>query len=284
MKSNTVQLMPMIAAILLTTTTLFGAVELFAGTSDRGGGNGTRSTVDEVEEGIYFLKKRLEEICLRMENVHLNKSKVASWLTPAMTDLVKDLDTQSLIQKIVVKPVKADCYDPQTRLPTDASITSSGEMCLSLTRLQRYPKYALKTEILALATHELSHLKGFSEAKAEKLQNDVLGSIEVLTAPLYKFPETMMSRKMAKVIGGRTMVAEFSAHDYAYNHSDPRQNCAPKIGMKVTFASYVLWGAVWRDTFGEVTKVNTDGSIEVSYTMGSNLISNGAILNCLDLK
>lgn len=317
MNSNVLQAGLKILLIALTSVSLLAPDLAYAGkrsrrgTTDRGGGNGSKSTREEILRHINGgLNFQLTTALERMEAEFRNMKKIGSeikptnskeiiekfnnginftWLTESMYDLVEDMDTLTLAKKIKFQPVDGNCYDPETSELRDSSITQEGLMCISTTRLQRYPKYAIKIELLALAMHELSHLKGYDEPDAEELQDDVLNNINRLTDPMIQLHPTSLSRKKSEKRGDK-YYANFSKAEYQLSPGIPaKYHCEPKVGMKVIFATYLAFGMGedigWTDISGTITKVNSDKSIEVEHKIyTSPLISQGARLDCLDLE
>jgi hypothetical protein len=68
------------------------------------------------------------------------------------------------------------CYD-KTGAKTDGSVsdfTVDAKICLSAYSISRLPKSSVHKQTLALLTHEVSHLVGFNEEDAHKVQEAVL--------------------------------------------------------------------------------------------------------------
>lgn len=73
---------------------------------------------------------------------------------------------------IKIKPVEDSCTSTDGHRDGSAlGGMKDGEICISFTRLTRIPTKSLKEQIFLLINHELSHLSGFDEPKAKKLQS-----------------------------------------------------------------------------------------------------------------
>jgi hypothetical protein len=164
------------------------------GGADGGGGNGVRSTPEQVEA---FVNDKLQLTLGAL----LNTIQFA--LKPGHFP-VTDNRASNLLAKIdqLIGPDKGDKHSSRSgfahhnvkfdkrktgachhgKEERDASLLSVSNggvpkevsICLSMERLSRYPIEALGSQITALVIHELAHAAGLDETDAEYVQNYVL--------------------------------------------------------------------------------------------------------------
>ena len=169
---------------LLILITLWIFQTAIAGTSIIGGGNGKKSTLQDLKGYSFGIDYEL----LMIGDMWLN----ADWdkgLNVTQTPLSKELS--GITQKILgrdfftlgkhmkfpktygrVKVVDGPCYEGNVETDSSSEIGKvNGEICLSGTRLTRIPKFAFREAIMPLIFHEIAHQFGYDEAHAQAFQD-----------------------------------------------------------------------------------------------------------------
>lgn len=152
-------------------TSSAGGLSLTGG-ADTGGGNGERSTPEQIYQTLHEIKRRILPVAFY--RVHkLMEAPVAQGLfesnesiPPELQGVLEDmLKGNSYNSAPIYEDVKTveyrllqngPCLDREGN-PHDASEQEDGKICFSLERLQRIPFNTLEKELLALATHEHVH-------------------------------------------------------------------------------------------------------------------------------
>lgn len=86
------------------------------------------------------------------------------------------------------------------------------KICLSMKELQKIPQGSLRSQIIALIIHEMSHLVGFSEPEAVNLQEQVVRYYELETHKVAK-PLTLFSLKTSLMSSAEVLGKYISMHN-----------------------------------------------------------------------
>jgi hypothetical protein len=165
-----------------------------AGGQDIGGGNGTKSSLAEVDECVVGPKwadmcenERLGILKLLFHSLDENSplpihdSRARHILTTMSQKLVPFLTSDQYPNSRVKIDILRNGPCMENGKPHDASMRVSGHddsliahLCISESRLQRYPTEALQTQVPALFAHEFAHAAGLGESDAVYLQKYIL--------------------------------------------------------------------------------------------------------------
>lgn len=174
------------------------AYALREGNEGSGGGNGTKSTSQEVVREIdaaFGQRNRagmdLQTVLADIQN-GLSNSPVLAIQDPRAAPILRGIIQSKFVRSSgndqtpdiyvyteLEKKLKGACIDHGK--DRDASVkivkTKYGEeaqMCISVERLTRYTGRELRPQIAALFVHELAHLAGYGEEDADYVQNYAL--------------------------------------------------------------------------------------------------------------
>jgi hypothetical protein len=165
------------------TTPIAPAAPSEEGTVGGGGGDLTVSTVEQVEESILKQRELLKKAFFRVqlftkptrssrrpygEAIPADVQKILnSMMDGNLKNSMPVLEFLTQVEFQIEKEKPCVALDEKHH---DGSAIGSKIICLSVPRLQRIAKENLDLNILALAAHELSHLYGFEEGDAVKVQ------------------------------------------------------------------------------------------------------------------
>ena len=91
----------------------------------------------------------------------------------------------------LVKIVDGPCYEAGIEKDASTEFRKSAPICLSASRLARFPKAALKSAVLPLLFHEAAHQYGFGEADANAFQ--ALAEIHLKFRMIYSASQSTLS-------------------------------------------------------------------------------------------
>jgi len=203
----------------------FSAIARNGGIGD-GGGNGIGSSPAQVIETLERVKARLGAY------IHLAANDPMNALNPA---LVKDKRVKKVLQSWLkmegnteafvndtngseYKPQKDKCHS-QSEFESDASTAykRNAPICFSVSRLTRFPKWALEAEITSLAAHEHAHHFGFGEEDARAVQAYIFNAFGILQiqSEAQRFLNSNLENYRARVKTGYSPAGSASAIAFA---------------------------------------------------------------------
>lgn len=165
----------------------------YSGTSAMGGGNGLRSTKKELTEFVqtslaehlpdlislrYFIQQSsdqdvqfpLAELPPKLKEMNLKINRwehfVGAYVNPKESD-----DSPKIQIKDLIRIVDGPCYHGKLKADASTSMNKlNAKICLSASRLSRFPKSTFHRVIPPLIFHELAHQHGFNERFAIAFQ------------------------------------------------------------------------------------------------------------------
>ncbi len=163
---------------------------------DGSGGDSVQSSLQEVQkafaEEIKLLPSRLQRMSgerLMLEEFAYDHS-FGSGAKKLVLDFLKLKDYSSQLaqaleeQKIRIQSQNATCETKDGNHAGSAKGNlEQGEICISYEKLRAITPIVLNQEIFGLLIHELSHLSGFDEAKAVKLQKLLMYNRNIYSSP-----------------------------------------------------------------------------------------------------
>ncbi len=162
------------------------------GGADTGGGDGLKSSPEDVYETLkkiknkvlplafYRLSKMIEPVS--DERIYQPQEAIPDDLKQMIKSMIEGnrFNTNTIYQDIKETTwrivVDGPCYD-RAGEPHDASEQEDGKICFSLPRLLETPKHTLEKELAALAAHEHAHRYDYWD-EGVKIQNFFLRTTE----------------------------------------------------------------------------------------------------------
>lgn len=163
-----------------------------SGPGEGGGGNVSKSTRADLEEVVNTIGRHIDDISdrklvgreIRVTNQPLKRElediTISILGIPYFTVNEKIVDH---LKGLKFEIIDGPCFHGSEE--KDASILSqkSSTICLSASRLSRFPKAALKQTLLPLLFHEVAHQFGFDEPEANAFQE--LASLHLTYRTIY---------------------------------------------------------------------------------------------------
>ncbi len=201
---------------------LLTSVTAFAGGNSGGGGNGTESEVQHVEE---IIKGQLSGLAMTLAETSWDEYH-SDFLNPCF---VSDASLRAVLSKMLDRPVRmvngkceaplstaqraheselakalhSPMVTPNTKACTSVVGHQDGytknrvgeQICLSAFTMKRYPRHAVERELTALLFHEVAHQFGFDESTADALQTYIVRKYELLNA----YKDAVALKKLAQI-------------------------------------------------------------------------------------
>jgi hypothetical protein len=144
-----------------------------------GGGGNTHPaqpvTAAEVKESIRGARLY---VAAYLNHLELEKNEAALWQAQPLVP-GKLFGPSPTLDRVLNLPIRivedGPCLDPAGTAMDGSATLSPPEVCLSVPRIQeKLSREALRSQVIALALHEYSHLSGTTEPEAEFLQSMAL--------------------------------------------------------------------------------------------------------------
>lgn len=160
------------------------------GTKDGGGGTVQRSQRADLEE----LVKNLPRIFGEIQDQYFPKPKITKdplreelrKITQTVFDRSEFFLTSEIgkyLQSLEYTIVDGDCFEGDIAKDAATQFKKNSPICLSASRLARFPKSELRGALLPLIFHEIAHHFGLDEKDANRLQ--ALATVSLRYRPLF---------------------------------------------------------------------------------------------------
>lgn len=242
------------------------------GGKDGGGGFVQKSTRADLEEVVSSWDRIVWEASdsyLVNMPLKLTSVPISAYYLREMTQKMIGLDFFSVtnsykdyLKELKFKIQDEPCIDNKKEKDASTQKKKNAEICLSASRLSRFPKSTLRQIMLPLVAHEVAHQFGYEEPEANAFQD--------LAALNLVYREVFLSAQ-------RTYACKF-ASSVVDNRGPEQMNIYmwPSMQQKLTTISYTAEG-----------KINLQTSCAVrAYSTGENLerVYNGDLWKELSLK
>lgn len=156
------------------------------GAGNVGGGNIRSSTASEVISAI-FANASIEHLNGRIFPNALRADAAFPVTNKKAREMIVKLSAALAKNGYVPYPIDGPCYHQGAERDSSVKplLPNTYQICLSVSRLRRFPKSALSEEISVLILHEISHTIGYGEDDAIFIQNYVHDKILNNTCALW---------------------------------------------------------------------------------------------------
>ncbi len=170
----------LLTSILLTTGPLWAAGGSSGkGPGGTGGGNiskSTRADLQEVIDHMYETTWEISDSYLMGGDfkitTHVENSDLKSVTSKVLNSdhFSVNTATREYFRNLKFEIVDAPCFEDDEEKDASTPYKKNAPICLSATRLSRYPKSVLKTVLLPIIFHEIAHQFNLGEPEARALQ------------------------------------------------------------------------------------------------------------------
>ncbi len=162
------------------------------GPGGTGGGNVLRSDRKDLEEEIYYLSSSIWDISDR--KLAGNSFKITqSDLKPELKQVSLQVlgspfftindETMNYLKGLKFEIINGPCFEGKDEKDASTEYRKNSPICLSASRLSRFPKASLKSVLLPILFHEMTHQFGLGEKEANALQK--LAELHIKYRPIF---------------------------------------------------------------------------------------------------